>query len=62
MVLFRLHILALPHTITLPKYSHCAFTSKVLRFAPMMRSRGYEVYHYGIETSQAGADKHIDLL
>lgn len=27
-----------------------------------MRSRGFEVYHYGVETSNSGADKHFDVL
>jgi hypothetical protein len=58
----RLHLPAIPHTITTNEYSHCAFTGKVLRFSPMMRSVGYEVYHYGIETSMSGANVQIDLL
>lgn len=58
----RLHILALPHTITSNKFSHCAFTGKVLRFGPMMLSRGYEVYHYGVETSEIICSKHFDVL
>jgi glycosyltransferase involved in cell wall biosynthesis len=58
----RLHILGLPHTITTNAFSHCAFTGKVLRFSPMMRSRGFEVFHYGVETSESRADKQIDLL
>ena len=58
----RLHILAIPHTITRDEYSHCAFTGKVLRFSPMMRSRGFEVFHYGVETSESGADKDINLF
>ena len=53
---------AIPHTITTNEYSHCAFTGKVLRFAPMMISRGFEVYHYGVETSKPNATKNIDLL
>jgi glycosyltransferase involved in cell wall biosynthesis len=58
----RLHILGLPHTITRDEYSHCAYTGKIQRFSPMMRSVGYEVYHYGVETSDSGADKNIDVL
>ncbi len=58
----RLHLLGLPHTITTDEYSHCAFTGKIKRFAPMMRSIGYEVYHYGNETSESGADVQIDIL
>jgi len=60
--MIRLHIPGIPHTITRGEFSHCAFTGKVLRFAPMMRAQGFEVYHYGIETSESGADKEIQLL
>ena len=55
----RLHLPAIPHTITSSEFSHCAFTGKVLRFAPMMRSRGYVVIHYGVEGSELGG---VDLL
>uniref|UniRef100_A0A6C0D066 Glycosyl transferase family 1 domain-containing protein n=1 Tax=viral metagenome TaxID=1070528 RepID=A0A6C0D066_9ZZZZ len=58
----RLHLLAVPHTITRSEYSHCAFTGKVQRFSPMMRSVGFEVYHYGIESSDSGADKNFNIL
>ena len=58
----RLHLLGIPHTITRDEFSHCAFTGKVQRFSPMMRSRGFEVYHYGIETSQSGANVDINIL
>jgi mannosyltransferase OCH1-like enzyme/glycosyltransferase involved in cell wall biosynthesis len=58
----RLHLLAIPYTITRDEYSHDAFTGKVKRFAPMMRSRGFEVFHYGIETSESGANKDIELM
>ena len=58
----RLHILAVPFTITTDEYSHDAYAGKVKRFSPMMRSRGFEVYHYGVETSDSGATKDIDLM
>jgi len=58
----RLHIPGIPYTITTDKYSHDAFTNRVKLFSPMMRSRGFEVYHYGIETSESGANKQIDLM
>lgn len=58
----RLHILGLAHTITSNAFSHCAFTGKVLRFSKMMISRGFEVYHYGIETSESNATVQIDVL
>jgi len=58
----RLHIPAIPYTITRDEYSHDAFTGKVTRFSPMMQSVGFEVYHYGVETSISGADVDIQLL
>jgi len=58
----RLHMLGIPHTITNNNFSSCAFTGKVLRFSPMMQTCGYEVYHYGNEGSESGADKHFDVL
>jgi glycosyltransferase involved in cell wall biosynthesis len=58
----RLHIPGVPYTITNDEYSHDAFTDRVKLFSPMMRSRGFEVYHYGIETSKSGATKQIDLM
>uniref|UniRef100_A0A6C0K6V0 Glycosyl transferase family 1 domain-containing protein n=1 Tax=viral metagenome TaxID=1070528 RepID=A0A6C0K6V0_9ZZZZ len=58
----RLHILALPHTVTNDDFSHCAYTGKVLRFPEMMMSRGFEVYHYGVEGSTTGATRDIQLM
>jgi glycosyltransferase involved in cell wall biosynthesis/GR25 family glycosyltransferase involved in LPS biosynthesis len=58
----RLHLPAIPYTITREEFSHDAFTGKVMKFSPMMKSRGYEVYHYGIETSTSGANVQIDLF
>jgi glycosyltransferase involved in cell wall biosynthesis len=60
--IIRLHILGLPHTITTNNYSHCAFTGKVLRFCEMMVNNGFEVYHYGVETSETKATKNINVL
>lgn len=60
--MIRLHVPAIPHTITTNEYSHCAFTGKVLRFCPMMKNRGFEVYFYGVETSEVDATKNIELL
>jgi len=35
------------HTCVTSKYSHCAFTGKVLRFSKMMKMYGYHVIEYG---------------
>jgi len=58
----RLHLPAVPNTITRDEFSHCAFTTKVKQFPKMMQSMGFEVYHYGVETSQTEALKNIELL
>ena len=58
----RLHLLAVPHTITNSQFSHCAFTGKVQRFSPMMRSRGFEVFHYGNEGSESGANQDFQIF
>ena len=60
--MIRLHIPGIPYTITSDEYSHDAYTGKVLRFSPMMRSVGFEVYHYGVETSISNATKQIDIM
>jgi len=60
--MIRLHLLGLPHTIINDQFSHCAFTGKIKRFSPMMQSIGFEVFHYGIESSESGADKDISVL
>lgn len=58
----RLHLLGVPHTITHRAFSHCAFTQKVRRFGPMLRATGYEVIHYGIEGSDAGATHDVLVM
>jgi len=57
-----LHLLGIPHTITRPEYSHCAYTNKVRTFAPMMRALEYHVIHYGVGGAISGANEQIDLL
>jgi len=58
----RLHMLGLAHTVTTDEFSHCAFTGKVKKFSPMMRYAGYEVFHYGVEGADSGANENIDVL
>ena len=47
----RFHCLGLPHTVTHPDYSACAYTQKVLKFIKMMTARGHQCVHYGHEDS-----------
>lgn len=59
----RLHLLGIPHTLTTPQFSHCAFTAKVLKMAKMMAAQGWEVVHYGNgDTVPAGAHTHHRVL
>jgi mannosyltransferase OCH1-like enzyme/glycosyltransferase involved in cell wall biosynthesis len=55
----RLHLPAIPYTITNDEFSHDAFTGKVKRFSRMLQK--YEVIHYGIEGSDSGGYQ-IDLM
>lgn len=58
----RFHVLAIPHTVTSPEYSGCAFTQKVLKFCKMMSIRGHEVLHYGHERSEVVCSTKIDIM
>ena len=58
----RLHLLSIPHTVTVPAFTSCAFTTKVLRFSRMMRPLGFEVIHYGVDGSDSGATADVILM
>jgi len=51
----RLIVLGVPHTITDPEWSGCAFTGKVLKFLKMMNHRGHDIIHIGHADSQIPA-------
>lgn len=57
-----LHLPAIPHTVTRGDFSHCAFTGKVLRFAPMMAPLGYKVIHYGVGDPPPAVAEHVRLM
>lgn len=59
-----LHVLGLPHTRTVQAQSHCAYTSKVRRWAKMLEPHGIECIHYGagIPESDMGWKDAVEVL
>jgi glycosyltransferase involved in cell wall biosynthesis len=58
----RLHVPGLPHTITSLEYSHCAYTGKIRLMPRMFESVGMDVVYYGVEGSETGCKKSIDIM
>lgn len=62
----RLHVLALPHTLTRKEapWSACAFTQKVVKWTGMMKDLGHEVILYGTdeESNEAECDEFVSCI
>jgi len=58
----KIHIIGLFHTQINHRYSHCAYTGKILRFSKMMREQGYKIIEYSNEGSESGSDEHVTIL
>jgi len=56
----KIFILGLPHTLTSPEFSTCAFTMKVLHLCRMMMRAGHDVIHIGNEGSSVECDEHVN--
>jgi glycosyltransferase involved in cell wall biosynthesis len=58
----NLHCLSIPHTVTHPDYSACAFTQKVLKFLKMYKDDpNYKTIHYGHPDSITDAHEHVNV-
>lgn len=57
----RIHLLAVPNTISAPWYTTCPFTSKVVKLGRMMSAEGHTVIHYGCEGSDVICAEHVSV-
>jgi len=57
----RFHVLGIPHTISDPEWSACAFTTKAMKFCKMMSSE-HTVFHYGHELSKVICTEHVTVV
>lgn len=58
----RIFVLGLPHTVTSPRFCSCAYTMKVWNLCRMMKDRGHEVTHLGVETSHPAAGENVAVV
>lgn len=58
----RFHVVSLPHTQTTAEFVHCAYTTKVVRFAEMMHARGHDVFLYSSDDNDAVCTEHIPVI
>jgi len=57
-----IHVIGLHHTIPDERFSHCAFTGKVLRFSEVLHRAGLRVVEYSNGKSASKADQHAQIF
>lgn len=57
-----LHLVGLPYSQTTAAWQQCAFTSKLVKFAGMMKARGWPVIVYSGEQNDAVCDEHVAIV
>ena len=57
----RFLFIGLPHTITHPEYSGCAFTGHIRRLSAGLIKEGHEVYHFGNPGAELDCTEHINV-
>lgn len=63
MTLPTLHCVSLPHTeIVSGEWSFCAYTQKLVRFAPMMEKLGHKVVLYGGTRCNVTCTEHVETV
>ena len=58
----KIHVLGVPHTLTTPEFSTCAFTQKTLTLCKMLTRRGHHVIHYGVEGSNPECTENVSVM
>lgn len=58
----KIFVLGVPHTQTREAFNTCAFTMKVRNLCRMMRMRGHEVIHLGVEGSDPDCTENVNVM
>ena len=58
---YRFHVLGVPHAVTTPAYSACAFTQKILKICKILHARGHTVIHYGHQDSTVVCTENVPV-